>query len=320
MATSGPAESDAFVAGQSKVPVSKWQGFLTFLYNSKEGTVLGRTGKSWLQITIFYIIFYGVLAAFFSVLLILFLQTLDPNEPKWQGDNGIIGNTPGMGFRPIPPDSGSTLVWVKHGNGTKSTTQDVYVTGLQKFLEPYQPGSQMGDSFVDCSDGYVATKGEKKTCRFDVQRLRDCAKSPYGYNQGQPCVLLKLNRIYNWMPDSYGPAELPSDLVDLYNKQKKGNNLVQSYKPNQVFITCNGEDLVDQEHIGPISIYPETMPNYYFPYVNQPGYLSPIVMVQFLNADPGVLINVECKAWAKNIKHNRNDRLGQVHFEILVDR
>jgi sodium/potassium-transporting ATPase subunit beta len=95
MATSGPVESDAFVAGQSKVPVSKWQGFLTFLYNSKEGTVLGRTGKSWLQITIFYIIFYGVLAAFFSVLLILFLQTLDPKEPKWQGTNGIIGNTPG---------------------------------------------------------------------------------------------------------------------------------------------------------------------------------------------------------------------------------
>ncbi|PSN37801.1 Sodium/potassium-transporting ATPase subunit beta-2 [Blattella germanica] len=33
----------------------------------------------------------------------------------------------------------------------------------------------------------------------------------------------------------------------------------------------------------------------------------------------GVLVNVECKAWAGNIMHDRRDRVGMVHFELLVD-
>jgi sodium/potassium-transporting ATPase subunit beta len=33
----------------------------------------------------------------------------------------------------------------------------------------------------------------------------------------------------------------------------------------------------------------------------------------------GVLINIECKAWAKNIHHDRADRRGSVHFELMID-
>lgn len=33
----------------------------------------------------------------------------------------------------------------------------------------------------------------------------------------------------------------------------------------------------------------------------------------------GVLINIECKAWARNIAHDRADRRGSVHFELMVD-
>jgi sodium/potassium-transporting ATPase subunit beta len=32
-----------------------------------------------------------------------------------------------------------------------------------------------------------------------------------------------------------------------------------------------------------------------------------------------VLINVECKAWAKNIHHDRAERRGSVHFELMID-
>lgn len=34
----------------------------------------------------------------------------------------------------------------------------------------------------------------------------------------------------------------------------------------------------------------------------------------------GVLINIECKAWAKNIFYDRYERRGSVHFELMVDR
>jgi len=33
----------------------------------------------------------------------------------------------------------------------------------------------------------------------------------------------------------------------------------------------------------------------------------------------GVLINIECKAWAHNIRHDRAERRGSVHFELMVD-
>ena len=74
----------------------KMESFREFMYNSKEGTVMGRTGISWLQIISFYIIFYGFLAGFFSVVMILFLQTLDTNHPTRQLHYSKIGDAPGM--------------------------------------------------------------------------------------------------------------------------------------------------------------------------------------------------------------------------------
>jgi len=32
-----------------------------------------------------------------------------------------------------------------------------------------------------------------------------------------------------------------------------------------------------------------------------------------------VLVKVECKAWAHNIIHDRRERLGLTHFQLLID-
>jgi hypothetical protein len=43
-------------------------------------------------------------------------------------------------------------------------------------------------------------------------------------------------------------------------------------------------------------------------------------MVQFRDLTPGVIVGVDCKLWAKNIKHDpRNARVGGIHFDILMD-
>jgi hypothetical protein len=42
-------------------------------------------------------------------------------------------------------------------------------------------------------------------------------------------------------------------------------------------------------------------------------------MVQLKEPTPGVLINIECTAWAKGIEHNRERRRGVVHIEFLMD-
>ena len=86
------------------------------------------------KILLFYVIFYAVLAGFFGAMLTVFYQTLDPNAPKWQLDNSLIGSNPGLGFRPMPPASNveSTLIWYKasdEGNFLHWTRE------LDKFLE-----------------------------------------------------------------------------------------------------------------------------------------------------------------------------------------
>lgn len=70
------------------------------------------------------------------------------------------------------------------------------------------------------------------------------------------------------------PADMPEELV-----HHIGN--LTAPERNQVWITCKGEHPLDVENIGPIHyVSARGLPGYYFPYVNTPGYLSPLVAVQ----------------------------------------
>lgn len=118
---------------------------------------------------------------------------------------------------------------------------------------------------------------------------------------------------------------------------------------NTVWISCEGENPADIENIGQIEYYPrQGFPGYYYPYENSEGYLSPLVAIHFTKPTRtcstfrrieiidsetfslktnvlyvsllgGIIINVECKAWAHNIKHDRKERAGSVHFELMID-
>ena len=49
-----------------------------------------------------------------------------------------------------------------------------------------------------------------------------------------------------------------------------------------IWVSCDGENSADREHIGNVTYAPfRGFPAYYFPYENIPGYLSPIVALQF---------------------------------------
>ena len=69
--------------------------------------------------------------------------------------------------------------------------------------------------------------------------------------------------------------------------------------------------------MGDIEFFPPNgFPYYYFPYRNQEGYRQPLVFVKFRRPRNGVIIQISCKAWAKNIE---NDKAGSTHFELMVD-
>lgn len=69
-----------------------------------------------------------------------------------------------------------------------------------------------------------------------------------------------------------------------------------------------------------IEYFPEqSFASYYYPYLNQKGYLSPLMFVKFNSVERNVAVMVECRAWAKNIRYDRTEKEGGVHFELLLD-
>ncbi|XP_043789305.1 sodium/potassium-transporting ATPase subunit beta-2-like, partial [Apis laboriosa] len=146
-------------------------------------------------ILLFYVIFYAVLAGFFGAMLTVFYQTLDPNAPKWQLDNSLIGSNPGLGFRPMPPSSNveSTLIWYKasdEGNFLHWTRE------LDKFLEEYQkPASSTNGAQKRTICDYGKPPAPGKVCDVDMSTWGQCTKkNKYGYNKSAPCIFLKLNK------------------------------------------------------------------------------------------------------------------------------
>jgi len=288
---------------------------------------MGRTGSSWGKIGVFYLIFYSFLAGFFSINMAVFYQTLDTNfvptyVPEENGQSGgSILQHPALGFRPLPRTKNveSTLIWYQ--------SQDIndvdYWTGqLDDFIAPYEGATDVSGQHTKlCSENNLPGKNE--VCIFQDRWLGEiCQKNEdWGYKLNRPCVLLKMNKMIGWTPKVYEnlkelPANMPQDLKDHIAAEEKQHGSI----PKRVWISCKGENPADQEYIGPIKYMPHQGFNaYYFPYRKTDGYLSPIVAVEFKAPQPYVLINVECRAWAKNIEHSRGNRLGLVHFELLKD-
>ncbi|XP_012259711.2 sodium/potassium-transporting ATPase subunit beta-2 [Athalia rosae] len=302
--------------------VSTGQSIKTFLYNGSTGAIMGRTPSSWGKIGIFYFIFYGVLAALVAICFWVFFQTLDPRIPTWQLDRSIIGTNPGLGFRPMPPEDNveSTLIWYK---GTDRSNYRHWAESLEKFLEVYRkPGLTPGRGSNIHNCDYDQPPAPGQVCDVDVKNWLPCNKeNNFNYHKSAPCVFLKLNKIYGWRPSFYNdtdslpeamPRELKQHIMELKAKDAK--------QLNTIWVSCEGENPADMENIGPVNILPRRgFPGYFYPFENSEGYLSPLVAIHFERPRTGILINVECKAWARNIKHDRASGMGAVHFELMID-
>ncbi|XP_014204420.1 sodium/potassium-transporting ATPase subunit beta-2-like [Copidosoma floridanum] len=302
------------------VKLTKKQAFKLFIWNPETNAFCGRTAGSWGRIGLFYMIFYGVLAALVAICFCAFLQTIDVRRPRWQLEKSLIGTNPGLGFRPLPPavNVESTLIWYK---GTDKGNYQYWVSALEDFLRKYRrPGQNPGSGANIHTCDYNHPPGPGQVCSVDAREFAPCTfENHYGYHKSSPCIFLKLNKIFGWRPEYYNDSSaLPEKMP---NKLKTHIRRIEDPRMrNNIWVSCEGENPADQENIGPINLYPRMgFPGYYYPFENSEGYLSPLVAVHFERPATGVLINVECKAWAKNIIHNRNERQGSVHFELLID-
>lgn len=302
-----------------------WEAVRYLIHNPETGEYFTRTPKSWALITVFYLIYYSLLACFWAAMLTIFLQTIpnvdDKLGPRWTTEYSIIGVSPGLGLKPgqTPEKIDSSMIQY---NKQKAENGDIdgyqtWVDRAAKFLDDIKEIQQKGE-LETCSKGKGAS--DTKACKFDTTSLETCTKPEDAYKAGSPCVYLKLNKIYGLVPTPYTKA-LVSNLTDDDMPKTLRDHISAQVDDSQVWVECHGENPADVEALaGKISYYPPTQgyPNYYFPYKQQDGYVNPVVAVQFKDVPVNQLIHIECRAWAKNIGYNRRDRIGINHLEIMV--
>lgn len=72
------------------------------------------------------------MAALFAICMQGLFWSLDEKVPKWTLDESRIGNSPGLGFRPMPMKlSRGSLVWLSSKN---TTILKSYVDTIDTFL------------------------------------------------------------------------------------------------------------------------------------------------------------------------------------------
>ncbi|XP_066597906.1 sodium/potassium-transporting ATPase subunit beta-2-like [Prorops nasuta] len=300
---------------------TRWKVICDGIYNPAKGTYLDKTPKQWGVTGLFYLIFFSVLAVFFAICMKGLMASLPTERPRWTLDSSLIGTTPGLGFRPISENTAErSLIWYSASNATQV---EIWANRLDKFLEQYKNSSLLpngGRNQQICSSAQPLKEGN--ACAVDVNNWGPCSpEERYGYNNSSPCIFIKLNRIFDWVPDYYNdPQNLHKDMPEELVNYIKNTN---SSWLNTVWVSCKGENPHDKEAIGELEYYPKYhgFPGYYYPYRNTPGYLSPVVAVRFLRPARNRIINVECRAWAKNVQYSsvKSEKKGATHFELMVD-
>uniref|UniRef100_A0A671UKX5 Sodium/potassium-transporting ATPase subunit beta n=1 Tax=Sparus aurata TaxID=8175 RepID=A0A671UKX5_SPAAU len=248
---------------------SEWR---EFFWNPRTHELMGRTATSWGLILLFYLVFYLFLAGMFVLTMYIMLLTLDDYKPTWQD-------------RLTTP-------------GTKTHTPE------QKNTPHYQVQTNDNcppDQYFIQEDSGEVRNNPKRSCQFNRTMLEECSGVSdrfYGYSRGEPCILIKLNRVIGMLPGKDGQSP---------------------------YVTC-GAKREDSDKIGRLAYYPPngTFNLMYYPYYGkkaQVNYTQPLVAVKFLNASVNTDIYVECKINSNTLADgNERDKFaGRVSFKLRIN-
>ncbi|XP_015671487.1 sodium/potassium-transporting ATPase subunit beta-1 [Protobothrops mucrosquamatus] len=297
--------------GKAKEGDGNWK---KFIWNSEKKEFLGRTGGSWFKILLFYVIFYGCLAGIFIGTIQVMLLTVSKFQPKYQD-------------RIAPPG----LSTVPHAlkmeisfNPSDPSSYKRYVNLIDTFLKAYESNIQQEVDFENCGTDpsppkergpFDGSQGALQSCKFFRSWLGNCSgleDQNYGYQDGKPCVIIKLNRVLGFIPQLPQNNSIPPELLAKYN-------------PNVIPIHCTAKKEEDLDKIGPVEYYGIAgyggFPLQYYPYygrIIQKKYLQPLIAVQFTNLTTGTGLRIECKAYGQNIYYSDKDRF-QGRFDMKIE-
>ncbi|XP_033847855.1 sodium/potassium-transporting ATPase subunit beta-1a [Periophthalmus magnuspinnatus] len=286
-------------------------GWKKFVWNSEKKEFLGRTGGSWAKITLFYIIFYGCLAGIFIGTIQAMLLTLSNYKPTYQDRVA----PPGLSHTPRSDKSEIAF------NMNDKSTFEKYIKSMSDLLAKYEEDLQTEDkNFENCGvepqpykeRGTVESdNGQRKACRFLRSWLGPCSgQDPnYGFQDGKPCLIVKLNRIVNFRPRAPSNDSIPETVA---------SNL----KPNMIPIFCKNKRDEDKDKVNEIKYHGmgAGFALQYYPYYGKllhPQYLQPLVAVQFTNLTLGEELRIECRVFGANIDYSEKDRY-QGRFDVKI--
>ncbi|CAB1323718.1 unnamed protein product [Coregonus sp. 'balchen'] len=282
-------------------------GWKSFLWNSERKEFLGRTGGSWFKILLFYLIFYGCLAGIFIGTIQALLLTLSNYKPTYQDRVAPPGlsHTPRSEKFEISYDINDVETYLK------------YTKSIKEFLEMYNEEKQkLPATYLDRGE-LESDVGVRKACRFHRTWLGPCSgldgqDETFGFKDGKPCLIAKLNRIVNFRPrPPTNNASIP----------EAGQIRVQPNPTNcDVILSFSLQREEDASMIGEIKYYGMGMgfPLQYYPYYGKllhPQYLQPLVAIQFTNLTFNQELRLECKVYGANIDYSEKDRY-QGRFDV----
>lgn len=314
---------------------AKLSGLGSSLYDSKRREFLGRDGAGWGKLGVFYFFFYLGLAGFFCAMLAVFMLLSPRDAPRYYSESSRMATrsnplSPGLGFRPQPDVEKNIIYAYKNGGGDQDKG---YAESLDHYLSFYYPDRvvqakkvkvQNDDSDEDDDDNrkQAASDDRPQMQPFRIRNPGDCTKAnSYGYNNGKPCVLVKMNKIVGFQPE---PGASSDDKAD-YKKTSCAN------KDGGVAIHCSGEYVADIDNIGNITYISEEstsdkcgyLSKNRFPYEGkvdrQDVYQAPYIWVQFPNPKPNTLINVLCRVYGRNIYYDKKSGRALTRFQIYID-
>jgi sodium/potassium-transporting ATPase subunit beta len=110
------------------------------------------------------------------------------------------------------------------------------------------PGS--GQNAFNCDYNQLPPPGQ--VCNVDIKNWAPCTQeNNYNYHKSAPCIFLKLNKIYGWIPEYYNdttrlPWNMPDSLKTEIGKQAKETpNTVSEKKTRPIkihdifFVVCS---------------------------------------------------------------------------------
>ncbi|KAF0042603.1 hypothetical protein F2P81_006135 [Scophthalmus maximus] len=265
------------------------------------------------KILLFYVIFYGCLAGIFIGTIQALLLTLSNYKPTYQDRVA----PPGLSH--TPRSEKSEIAFSK----SDKASYKKYVDSVTSFLKKYdEEGQTDAMKFEDCGDAPLTYKdrgslesdaGQRKACRFRRSWLGSCSgesDTSFGFKEGKPCLIVKLNRIVNFKP------RVPS------NNDTLPEALQGKVIPNVIPVYCKNKREEDEGKIGEIKYFGlgEGFPLQYYPYYGKllhPQYLQPLLAIQFTNLTMDQDLRIECKAYGGNIGYSEKDRY-QGRFDVKI--